>query len=579
VIRETFSTLPSFKRMQFKPGLNIILADKVTQDTGKTRNRAGKTSFVELVHFLTGGADHPKDSIFRKPALADHTFGMVLDVAGSQLRVERNGKGFGKLSVEGEPKGLLAKGGPRHWSVKSADWEDWLGHSFFQIPRDFDEKWGPTFRQLFAYFVRRQHSQAFGDPFKNSGPQQIGDQQVAMLYLLGLDWEAARQWIFVREDERTIKELRKVVGVHGLSDLIGTTATLRSKLVMAEDKLRKLNENVGSFRVLESYRDLEQEADKITLRMSELEDGRVLNRLLLSRARQAMSEDLASAPTNLEQVYAEAGLAFPDKVLRRFEEVKEFHESVLSNRKRYLERQVLETEAALHASESELKGLDARRATIMDTLSKGGALDQYKKLQQEIGRHEADAQVLRIKFEAAEQLEGKTTEFEQRRNALLQRLRASFKEQDKTIRHAILRFEELSKALYDDAGIFKLAESTNGPTFDVSIHGKDSLGITHMQIFCVDMMLMTLARDRGWGMNLLIHDSQLFDGVDPRQTASALRLGAELASKFGFQYIVTLNSDVLAAAGQAGFNANPHVVEPRLTDAIETGGLFGFRFD
>jgi uncharacterized protein YydD (DUF2326 family) len=72
----------------------------------------------------------------------------------------------------------------------------------------------------------------------------------------------------------------------------------------------------------------------------------------------------------------------------------------------------------------------------------------------------------------------------------------------------------------------------------------------------------------------------LFDGVDGRQVGKALRLGAERAAALGFQYIVTLNSDELAKAElPPGFDARPHLLDVELTDAYETGGLFGLRFD
>lgn len=74
MIHHIFSTLPSFKNLgDLKPGLNVLLAQKTEGATSKqTRNRAGKTSFVELVHFLLG-ADAGPDSIFRTPELAEHT--------------------------------------------------------------------------------------------------------------------------------------------------------------------------------------------------------------------------------------------------------------------------------------------------------------------------------------------------------------------------------------------------------------------------------------------------------------------------------------------------------------------------
>ena len=70
----------------------------------------------------------------------------------------------------------------------------------------------------------------------------------------------------------------------------------------------------------------------------------------------------------------------------------------------------------------------------------------------------------------------------------------------------------------------------------------------------------------------------LFDGVDERQVARALALGAQIADAEGFQYLVTMNSDVLPSEFPDGFSVESHLLPTTLTDATETGGLFGIRF-
>ena len=101
-----------------------------------------------------------------------------------------------------------------------------------------------------------------------------------------------------------------------------------------------------------------------------------------------------------------------------------------------------------------------------------------------------------------------------------------------------------------------------------------------MQIFCFDTMLMELQAERGTSPGFLIHDSHLFDGVDERQVARALQLGAQRAEAVGFQYIVTMNTDALPHEGfDTAFAVKDYFVDVRLTDVREDGGLFGIRFD
>ena len=87
-------------------------------------------------------------------------------------------------------------------------------------------------------------------------------------------------------------------------------------------------------------------------------------------------------------------------------------------------------------------------------------------------------------------------------------------------------------------------------------------------------MIARLCADRKIGPGFLVHDSHLFDGVDERQIAKALVIGANTAKRIGWQYIVTMNSDAVPQE----FDPTPYIIRPRLTDATETGGLFGVRF-
>ncbi|WP_247743857.1 hypothetical protein [Shimia sp. R9_3] len=74
MITRLSSSLNSFKSLEFSSGLNVLLADKSEGATDlQTRNGAGKSSFVETVHFLTGG-NAKTDSIFRSNALLNESF-------------------------------------------------------------------------------------------------------------------------------------------------------------------------------------------------------------------------------------------------------------------------------------------------------------------------------------------------------------------------------------------------------------------------------------------------------------------------------------------------------------------------
>lgn len=148
------------------------------------------------------------------------------------------------------------------------------------------------------------------------------------------------------------------------------------------------------------------------------------------------------------------------------------------------------------------------------------------------------------------------------------------------IEEAILLIGGAISELYDDrVGKFEVEATDNGPEFRISIPGDDGSGISLMEFFCLDYALFVIWQKRGKGPGFLLHDSHLFDGVDPRQILAAIKLGKAATDVHGGQYIVCLNSDTLETLALAPeIDWDTGTVKPVLTDR-EDGGLFGFRFD
>ena len=562
MIYRIFSSLPTFKELEFHEGLNILLAQKESGASNKqTRNRAGKTSVIEIIHFLTG-AKAEKESFFCSE-LIDQSFGLTFDLGQEKVTVQRLGKNKSKVKVQG------AKPPNEKTQLSNTEWIDVLGAKMFGLHQiSVNEGRKPTFRSLFAYFVRRQISGAFFTPEKQATMQQPGDFQVALLYLFGLDWQIASEWQKVRDRERTLNELKKATHAGAFDNLIGTASSLRTQVTVAEARLKEMQTQLANFRVLPRYAEMEVEANQLTRQINDLANANVIDRATARDLETALRSEAPPPLDELENLYADAGISLPKLAIRRYDEVRSFHESIIRNRHDYLAEELDAAKQRIVKREQEKQRRDERRTEVMDILKTHGALEQFSKLQAETVRKEAEVESLRQRFNAAEQLEGAKNELDIERNRLTLRLRRDFAEQKALLSEAILAFEETSKRLYESAG----------PKFQFPMQGSRSKGIKNMQIFCFDMMLIQLCAKRGIGPGFLVHDSHLFDGVDGRQILSALKVGADMAKEFGFQYVVTLNEDDAFKEATDDFNVSDYILPVVLTDAKEDGGLFGFRF-
>lgn len=589
MIHRVFSSLKSFKELSLHPGLNVVLCEKTPGASDQqTRNRAGKSALVELIHFVCG-SNCTTESTFRTEALLPFVFGLELDVFGKKVRASRSGSEPSKIVVEygggdtlhwpKQPK--VEKESGRH-TIPNTAWRVVLGRAFFNLQGNIDEDEsdegsGLTFRQLFAYFARQEGSGAMRDAMKNHSQQKTGNQQIAISYLLGLDWTIAQQWETVRQKEKQILALKQIVGQGLLTDVLDSAAHLRALLVVSDEKLKRLTTTLQTFKVHEQYGVLEREASQITKELGELADENASDRLYTAELESAMHSETPPAPDDLKALYEEAGVVLPDLVRKRYEDVAKFHESVVRNRRSYLQGEHAAAVERVRRREDRRAVLDHRRSELMGMLRSHGALDEFVALQAEHGRLAGDVAALRRRFEAAAQLESTHSSLESERLRLVDRLRQEFADRSAIIDEAIRTFSDIVDELYGETGVLEFRATSNGPEVRINIKGDRSRGINNMEIFCFDMMLQKMCARQKMGPGFLVHDSHLFDGVDPRQTGKALALGAKLADEIGFQYIVTLNSDTLDELPE--FDRQKYVIEPKLTDTTDSGGLFGFRFE
>jgi uncharacterized protein YydD (DUF2326 family) len=595
------STIPTFKSVRFHKGLNVLLADTHPGSTGRqTRNSAGKSSLVEIVHFLLG-SDCDKDSLFRTKALIDQSFIGTFVLAGETIHVSRSGNDPSKILVA--PDKTTLSGGPPPANsilqslrtrvdrgtgieaVSNVNWRRFLGHHMFKLPADpggtvFELSYTPTFRALFSYFARRWASGAFLHPERQAEKQQRWDWQVNLSYLLGLDWQIPFEFQKVRVRERMLEELKKAAKGGALGDVVGTVAELRPQLTIAETEAAKLRGQLGKFEVLDSYVESSRRAARAKTEMQTLTREIVSLQEKSEHLGRAVDSERRPARSDIERLDASAQIELPQLVLRRFEQVTEFYDSVLENRRTHLQNEIAQTRENISKREQQIAALDAERSAILQMLQGRGALDDFVELQKELASRQAAAASLRERYKAAEALEGETTQLDIDRANLKRRLQEDHKGRKDALNDAILIIANAISELYDDRhGRFVVEATENGPEFRISIDGDRGGGISNMEVFCLDLAMFEIVTRRFGGPGFVIHDSHLFDGVDERQIARALMLGSRATDGEDLQYIVTMNSDIFDRLPlPEAVNRETVVLNTRLSDD-EKGGLFGFRFD
>lgn len=579
MLRKLDADDPRFKTLHFFPGLNILVADVTSSSTvTDSRNSVGKSSMIELLHFLLGS--RPDKNVATKKAIRDITFELVLDWPNLEdgLSVRRRGASSGSVTLNPDVSASRydrLELGPGQVSV--AEWNQLVESSLFNLKGEHS---GISGRSLISYYMRRVASHAFNEPIRTHSRTSEVEATTNLAYLFGLDWQLASRYREVSAREATRAQLRKAVNDPVWGRIVGNAADLRGQITILEARVSRLQEQISGFRVVPEYENLKERADAISQRIRALANEDVADRQNLSDLEAAVQEASDTEVRYLESVYRELGIVLSDQVRQRFADVQTFHESIVRNRRRYLNDEISTVRSRLDERRAERERLGIEQSVILRQLNEGGALEALTTLQRVYAQEQASLDALKNRLEAAQALESSARQIAAMRVEIEEQMVEDLQEREAQTSEATLLFDAFAKRLYGEerGGYLAMDAGRNSLRITPRIHSDDSRGIGNMVIFCFDLTMAVIARRHRRGPDFLVHDSHLFDGVDDRQLKAALELADEVSRQEKLQYIVTINSDDLQKAMRRGFDPSDRIMNTRLTDTYSNGGLFGFRF-
>ncbi|ENG0045685.1 DUF2326 domain-containing protein [Pseudomonas aeruginosa] len=581
MIRAVRANRKGFHKAIFTPGVNLVLADRSTGAGDKdTTNALGKSTLIEIIDFCLASNTSPGKGL-RIESLQEWEFTLELTVGQNDIAVTRATAAPGFFVIEGPTSGWPIQPSENKEGQLGLDTKKWrsvLAWAMFGLGETTSEfGYKPSVRSLLSYFVRNQAA-AYNTPFKYFDNQKTWDIQVHNAFFLGLNWEKAAIWQKLKDQKNALDALKKAIKTGAVDGELASLGELEAERLRLTTQLEREREALSSFRVLPQYREIEAQANLLTAEIHALVNANIVDKRRLKRYIESLATE--DAPTNgrLEALYDEARVVLPDTIKRTLSEARAFNEKIVSNRRAFIAVEVSALESAVADRDTKIASLTEMRANYLSSLSGQGALDELTNLQEFHATTRAKVNELANRISQLRQMTTKVDSIKIETVELKRATTLDYEERRELWSQALSLFSEFSEHLYKLPGRLVIDIDDTGYRFDVEISGSPSEGISKMKIFCYDLMLISFARKRGLGIDFLIHDSTIFDGVDPRQRAHALELAAAMSNKYGFQYICTLNSDMVPANDfSPGFDFES-LVRLRLTDTDPSGSLLGFRY-
>jgi len=580
MIHGVYANKPSFHSVEFTPGLNVIVAERTDISTQRdTRNGLGKSTLIEIIHFCLGSSAKRGKGLLI-PDLAGWEFTLDITVAGNRVRATRAVDNPNRVIIDGPTSGWIEQpdDGLIGRVLHVNKWKKVLGWGLFGLQEHHeDHKHRPSYRSLISYFIRKGPD-AYIDPFRYFRSQKEGHIQLHIAFLLGLNWEYAARWQELREQEQALKAMKQAIKTGAIEHFIGTIGELEAERVQLEDQLDKERQALETFRVHPQYEDLQARADQLTRELHELANRNITDRRKLSRYKEAIANETPPPDSQVERLYEEVGLVFPDTLKKTLAEAKEFHKQIIENRKAFLESEVNRLERQLADRDEHIRKLTEERAVVMEILKSHGALQELTILQERYLEMKERLERVRSQISEIKNITARKRDIKMAKVELMKAAEQDHEERREKWSTAVRLFNENSRALYETPGSLIIDISESGYKYDVEIQRSGSEGIAKMKIFCFDLMLSQLWSRNKDRIDFLIHDSIIFDGVDSRQRALALERAAEVSIGCNTQYICALNSDMVPYSDfKDDFKFDDHV-RLTLTDKDPSGSLLGIRF-
>ncbi|HRF28384.1 MAG TPA: DUF2326 domain-containing protein [Candidatus Saccharibacteria bacterium] len=566
-----------FKETIFNDDWSIILADVTEDSTDKdSRNGLGKTLLVEIINFCLGSNI---SNTLEKEELAGWSFSLDVEVNGDNFVFDRAPATQALVTISGDLHKWPIKTSDEYLKITVEDFKKVLGIRIFGITHQDNKPGQLSYRNLMSYFMRSDPT-AFVDPFKYASYQKALPTQMANAYLLGLNDDYSYKFSEIEKKKKLLGDLQKAATSGMLDDFTGNMGELEAEKVRVSEKLESLKQRVAAFRVHDEYYEIQDEADVYTNDIHQLLNEINLHEKAIEQYEENIKLEHDISVADVESIYQQAGVYFNEQLKKKLDEVQAFHKTVVENRAQYLKDEIKRLRGLVSTKRKLVAQLSGKKESAMAVLNSHGALDEFSQLQNRVSsiQHQFDDVNNRIEklVEFNNGMSKIAIEIEQLKQAMTQ----DYSERRTSVDEAIKIFNSNSEALYSEPGTLSINITSSGYKFGVKILRASSGGVTNMKVFCYDLLIAELSsRLRGRSIPL-IHDSRIFDGVDERQIAKALKLAYKKSTQCGFQYICTINSDDVPyhLFDDEFRKIFDNSVVLRYSDSEPSGTLLGFRF-
>lgn len=543
-INRLYSEPQVFEPISFEYGINIIMGEEAESTNKKIG--VGKSICIEFINFclLKRISDSRLNLIPKKYSdITESQIKLDLDFNDKKITISR--------SIKNQEEITIFVNGEEKIFDRLDDASDYLGSLYFELfPANLKRL---SFRNLLQPIIRDERSE-FKDLIQSHDTKKrIPSDFGPHLFYLNLGLEKYSEIKTLNDELQKRKvyftEIKKLVTQNDELKIQDAKAHLNE----LESEVLKVNKSIEGLKNNESFELLQEDLVKLENKLAEL---RIRQQAIKYEIKQI---DSLPKPENINEneisiIFNQFKQGLGDLVEKSLDELKEFKNKIDGFRSSIVNDRLTALKKELTQLNEVVRKLDNDYSQKISLIDKGEVLRDLKTSIKIFNDKNSELSNLRSLIERYDTAERDKKLLEAEKTVLISDFDEELYQKSKIIksfRETILEIHE--KIMGNREAHFDIKTTKNKSVVEFVMRTDDdgSHSTERMKVFIYDISLMLNEYTKQYHPGFLIHDN-IFEDDDSIEKSLNFLYGYNEKSPNEFQYIVTLNSDLIELASQNG---------------------------
>lgn len=550
-INRLYSEPQIFAPITFEYGINIIMGEEAESTNKKIG--VGKSICIEFINFclLKRISDSRLNLIPKKyTEITESQIKLDLDFDDKKMTISR--------SIKNQEQITIFVNGEENNFDRLDDASDYLGNLYFErFPTSLKRL---SFRNLLQPIIRDERSE-FKDLIQcHDTKKRIPPDFGPHLFYLNLGLEKYSEIKSLNDNLKKKKdyftEIKKIVTQNDELKIQDAKAHFNE----LESEVLKINKSIEGLKNNESFELLQEDLVKLESRLSEL---RTRQQAIKYEIKQI---DSLPKPENINEneisiIFNQFKQGLGDLVEKSLDDLKEFKNKIDGFRSSIVNDRLIALKKELNQLNEVVRKLDNDYSQKISLIDNGEVLRDLKTSIKIFNDKNSELSNLRSLIERYDTAERDKKILEAEKTVLISDFDEELYQKAKIIksfRETILEIHEKIMGNREAHFEIKITKNKNVVEFVMRTDDDGSHSTERMKVFIYDISLMLNEYTKQYHPGFLIHDN-IFEDDDSIEKSLNFLSGYNEKSPNEFQYIVTLNSDLIELASQnnkLSFNVN-----------------------